>query len=218
MVKTFREWDVDQSVLFLPNVMDLAPEGHVALDGTKMRANASWHKAMSYGRMKKAETEIARQVDQWLEEAEEIDRLEDEQYGADRRGDELPDWVADKQKRLEKIRQAKAELEAKARAEDEQKPSPKYRGGRKPKTPPRTPPDKAQKNFTDPETGQRYTVKRYNSEKAKKGDSWRHEKNTIQPVYLDFAPIVLTGAAEREFQVIADLVAVLERKASFGGD
>ncbi len=214
MAKKFREWDVDQSVLFSPNVMDLAQMEHVALDGTKMRTNASRHKAMSCGRMKKAETEIARQVDQWLEEAEEIDRLEDEQYGADRRGDELPDWVADKQKRLEKIRQAKAELEAEAGAEDEQKTPPKYRGGRKPKTPP----DKAQKNFTDPETGQRYTVKRYKSQKAKEGDFWRHEKIALEPVNPDFEPIVLTGAPEREFQVIADPVAVLERKASFGGD
>ena len=81
--------------------------GHVALDGTKMRANASRHKAMSDGRMKKAETEIARQVDEWFKNAEEIDRLEDEQYGVDRRGNELPDCVADKQKRLEKNRQAK---------------------------------------------------------------------------------------------------------------
>ncbi len=94
-----------------------------------MRANASRYKAMSYGRMKKAEQEIARQVDQWLEKAEEIDRLEDEQYGADRRGDELPDWVADKQKRLEKIRQAKAELDAEARTKDEQKPRQKPRWG-----------------------------------------------------------------------------------------
>ncbi len=218
MVKTFREWDVDQSVLFLPNVMDLAPEGHVALDGTKMRTNASRHKAMSCGRMKNRETEIARQVDQWLEKAEEIDRLEDEQYGADRRGDELPDWVADKQKRLAKIRQANAELEAEARAEDKRKPPPKYRGGRKPKTPWGTPPDKAQKNFTDPETGQRYTVKRYKSQKAKEGDFWRHENIALEPVNPDFEPIVLTGAPEREFQVIADPVAVLERKASFGGD
>ncbi len=74
MAKTFREWDVDQSVLFPPNVMDLASEGHVVLDGTKMRANASRHKAMSYGRMKKADQENARQVDQWLEKADEIDQ------------------------------------------------------------------------------------------------------------------------------------------------
>ena len=140
-----------------------------------MRANASRYKAMSYGRMKKAEQEIARQVDQWLEKAEEIDRLEDEQYGADRRGDELPDWVADKQKRLEKLRQAKAELEAEARAEDEQKPPPKYRGGRKPKTPAGTPPDKAQKNFTDPESrimkGADGFVQAYNRQAAVDADN-----------------------------------------------
>ena len=65
------------------------------------------------------------------------------------------------------------------------------------------------RDATDPETGQRYTVKRYKSEKAKKGDSWRHEKITLQPVNPDFAPIVLTGADEGEFQVIADLVEVL---------
>ena len=101
----------------------------MALNGTKMGANASRHKAMSYGRMTKAEQEIARQVDQWLEKAEEIDRLEDEQYGVDRRGDELPDWVADRQKRLEKIRQAKAKLDAEAQPEDEQKPRQKPRWG-----------------------------------------------------------------------------------------
>ena len=70
----------------------------------------------------------------------------------------------------------------------------------------------------DPETGQRYTVKRYQSEKAKEGHSWRHVKIILKPVNLDFEPIVLTGADEDEFQVIAELVTVLERKASFGGD
>ena len=65
------------------------------------------------------------------------------------------------------------------------------------------------RDATDPETGQRYTVKRYKSEKAKKDDSWRHEKITLEPVNLDFAPIVLTGADEDELQVIAELVEVL---------
>ena len=74
------------------------------------------------------------------------------------------------------------------------------------------------RDATDPETGQRYTVKRYRSEKAKKGDSWRHERITLEPVNPDFEPIVLTGADEGEFQVIAELVEVVERKASFGGD
>ena len=90
MAKTFRDWDVDQIVLFSSDVMDdPAAEGHVALDGTKMQANGSRHKAMSYGRMKKAETETARQVEQWPEKADGIDRLEDEQVSSDRRHDEI---------------------------------------------------------------------------------------------------------------------------------
>jgi transposase len=102
-------------VLKVAEKAGLVKLGHVALDGTKIRANASKHKAMSYERMKKREAELAAEVDRWLKAAEAADREEDQLYG-DRRGDELPDWVADKQKRLEKIRQAKAELEAEARA------------------------------------------------------------------------------------------------------
>ena len=65
------------------------------------------------------------------------------------------------------------------------------------------------RDATDPETGERYTVKRYESEKAKHGDSWRHEKITLKPVNPAFAPIVLTDAAEDELQVVAELVEVL---------
>jgi hypothetical protein len=72
------------------------------------------------------------------------------------------------------------------------------------------------RDATDPETGQRYTVKRYRSEKAAAGDSWRHERITLEPVNADFELIVLTGADEGELQVIAELVEVLERKASAG--
>jgi SOS-response transcriptional repressor LexA len=61
----------------------------------------------------------------------------------------------------------------------------------------------------DPETGQRYTVKRYESEKAAKGDSWRHERITLKPVNPDFEPIVLTGKDEGDLQVVAELVEVL---------
>ena len=74
------------------------------------------------------------------------------------------------------------------------------------------------RDATDPETGQRYTVKRYKSQKAKEGDSWRHEKITLKPVNPAFEPIVLTDADEGELQVIAELVEVLEPRASFGGD
>jgi transposase len=139
-----------EQVLRLCEKAGLVKLGHVALDGTRLRANASKHKSMSYGRMKRAEKDLAAEVKGWFEEAERIDRQEDELYGADRQGDELPEWVADKQKRLEKIRQAKAELEAEARAEAEAGPDPQ-KTGHKPK-PKGVPEEKAQKNFTDPES------------------------------------------------------------------
>ncbi len=65
------------------------------------------------------------------------------------------------------------------------------------------------RDATDPETGQRYTVKRYESQKVAQGDSWRHERITLKPVNPEFVPIVLTGAEEGELQVIAELVEVL---------
>ena len=65
------------------------------------------------------------------------------------------------------------------------------------------------RDATDPETGQRYTVKRYKSQKAIQGDSWRHEKITLEPVNPDFEPIVLTSADDGVLQVIAELVEVL---------
>jgi transposase len=148
-------------VLKLAEKAGLVKLGHVALDGTKIKANASKHKAMSYDRMKKREAELEAEVDRWLEAAEAADREEDELYG-DRRGDEMPDWVADKHKRLEKIRQAKAELEAEARAaaeaESKARAAAEDRGeaeGRKkpgkPPAPPKAEPDgKAQRNFSDP--------------------------------------------------------------------
>src|SRR6266446_4935859 len=101
-------------VLGLCRKAGLAKLGHVALDGTKLKANASKHKAMSYGRMAAAEEKLAAEVAEWLQKAAAEDTAEDRQHGGDRRGDELPDWVADKQRRLAKIRQAKAALEAEA--------------------------------------------------------------------------------------------------------
>ena len=103
-------------VLKLCERAGLVKLGHVALDGTKIKANASKHKAMSYERMCKRQAELQAEVDGWLQAAEAADAAEDKAFGADRRGDEMPDWVADKQARLAKIRQAKAELEAEAKA------------------------------------------------------------------------------------------------------
>lgn len=150
-------------VLRLAQKAGLVKLGHVALDGTKIRANASKHKAMSYERMKKREAELAAEVDRWLKAAEAADREEDARYG-DRRGDELPDWVADKQKRLEKIRQAKAELEAEARAaadqerqhrqkaQEQRQAAGRNKSGKAAAPPQEEPPAKAQRNFTDPES------------------------------------------------------------------
>ncbi len=133
--------------------------GHVAVDGTKLRGNASKHKAMSYKHMVQQEPKLAAEVASWLDQAEAADAAEDAQHGADRRGDETPDWMADKQRRLERIHAAKAQLEAEAKAgpggTDPDGPGPssgmQERGARKDE-PADTPPDKAQRNFTDPDS------------------------------------------------------------------
>ena len=124
------------------------------MDGSKIKANASKHKAMSYGRMTKAASELAAEVGGWLEAARAADAAEDARFGAERRGDEMPDWVKEKAKRLETIRRARAALEAEARAEAAAQGSDggAPRRGRKPKTPPGTPKVTAQRNFTDPDS------------------------------------------------------------------
>jgi transposase len=150
-------------VLKLAEKAGLVKLGHVALDGTKIKANASKHKAMSYERMKKRETELKAEVDRWLAAAEAADAEEDEVHGA-KRGDEMPKWVADKAKRRAKIRAAMAELEAeakaaaedeaRARAEAEQRRMAEGRkkNGPAPRPPGKEPDPTAQRNFTDPES------------------------------------------------------------------
>ena len=103
-------------VLKLCEQAGLVKLGHVALDGTKIKANASKHKAMSYERMEKRAAELEAEVERWLSSAEAADAEEDRAFGRDKSGEELPKWVADKKKRVEKIRAAKAELEAEAKA------------------------------------------------------------------------------------------------------
>jgi transposase len=153
-----------KQVLHLCEKAGLVKLGHVALDGTKIKANASKHKAMSYGRMEGRAAELEAEVARWLNTAEAADAEEDRLYGRDKTGEEMPAWVADKQRRIEKIRQAKAELEAeaKAAAEAERKAQSEAaakreaegrRKGGRPAAPPSEVPDaKAQKNFTDPQS------------------------------------------------------------------
>ena len=151
-------------VLQLAEKAGLVKLGHVALDGTKIKANASKHKAMSYDRMKKRVTELEEEVRRRLAEAEVADAADDAAHGRDKRGDELPDWVADKQRRIAKIRAAQAELEAEAKAmADEERrrraeadakrdAEGRKRPGKEPAPVSDEPDPKAQKNFTDPES------------------------------------------------------------------
>lgn len=163
-----------QQVLKLCREAGLAKLGHVALDGTKIKANAGLNKAMSYGRMKQAEPRLAAEVERWMAEAAKTDKAEDRQHGEDRRGDEMPDWVANKEKRLAKIREAKAALEAEARAKAVAQK--KDDGGGPPKPGPNDakPADKVQRNFTDPDSRVMPTrngfVQGYNAQAAVDGD------------------------------------------------
>ena len=117
--------------------------GRVALDGTKMKANASKHKAMSYDRMKEKEQQLRDEVKQLLEQAEAADAAEDGQYGKHRRGDELPEELHRRESRLKKIQEAKRVVEARAREQAAAE-------GGDPKG--AQPKDKDQYNFTDPES------------------------------------------------------------------
>jgi transposase len=117
--------------------------GRVALDGTKMKANASKHKAMSYDRMQEKDKQIRAEVKQLLEQAEAADAEEDARHGRDRRGDELPEELQRRESRLKKIREAKRALEARAREKAAAE-------GADPKA--ATPKENDQYNFTDPES------------------------------------------------------------------
>ena len=122
-------------VLELCQQAGLAKLGHVSLDGTKMKANASKHKAMSYGRMKEKRVRLEAEVEELLKRAQQVDEEEDQRYGKDRRGDELPAELAFRESRLKKIREAQAALEEEAQAQGKEVPE-----------------DKSQRNFTDPDS------------------------------------------------------------------
>jgi transposase len=134
--------------------------GRVSLDGTKLKANASKHKAMSYGRMKEKQQQLKEEVKQLLAAAEAADQAEDRQYG-DQRGDELPEELRRRETRLAKIKEAKKVIEQRAR----DKAAAEGKGGEKPK-----PEDKDQYNFTDPESrimkGADGIVQGYNAQAA----------------------------------------------------
>jgi len=158
-------------VLHLCQRAGLVQLGHVALDGTKVLANASKHKAMSYSRMPEAERQLEQEIAALLAEAQQVDAAEDAQYGRGKRGDALPVELARRESRLAKIRVAKAELEAEARAaaveaaaaaqarvaarQRQAETTGRTPKGRPPAVPDptqATPTPKAQRNFTDPDS------------------------------------------------------------------
>ena len=120
--------------------------GRVALDGTKVQANASKHKAMSYGRMKEKERQLRAEVRELLAQAEAADATEDAHYGVERRGDELPAELQRRESRLKKIRAAQRALEERARQQAEKAGKPRAEVQQA------KPADKDQYNFIDPES------------------------------------------------------------------
>src|SRR5271166_3830543 len=196
-------------VLKLAEMAGLAKLGHVALDGTKIKAKASKHKAMSYRGMKKREAEFQAEVDRWLAAAEAADAEEDKAFGKDKRGDEMPGWVADKEKRLAKIREAKAALEAEAKAaaeaqakarqeaEEKRKAEGRKQPGKKPKPPSGEPDAKAQRNFTDPDSRVLLTkdgyIQGYNAQAAVDGTAQiivAHELTQSMSDQGQFVPLI----------------------------
>ena len=169
-ISEFRRRHADALANLFIQILDMCREegmaklGRVAIDGSKVRANASKHKAMSYGRMKKKDAELKKIVRDMFDEAERIDAEEDALYGKGNRGDELPEELRHAKTRRKKIREAIKNLKARKKAqadakraeiaekekarEDEGKP----RRGRKPKEPSDEPDEKMQSNITDPES------------------------------------------------------------------
>lgn len=133
----------------------LAKVGRIALDGSKVKANASRHKAMSYDYMLQEEQRLKEEIQGLLAQAEAADQTEDHTFGRDRRGEELPEELARRESRLSRIQEAKAALEADARqqaraAEAERQQQGKPPSGNDPEQ--AKPEPKAQYNFTDPES------------------------------------------------------------------
>jgi len=161
----FREEHLQKFVELFKQVVLIAKNsgliklGRVAIDGTKMKANASRHKAMSYDRMKQEEKRLESEIAELLKQAERTDRKEDQEYGSENRGDELPEELQRRESRLKKIREAKKRLEERQAEEDRGKGRHEGDGGRpdgkkghaftKEFGQPR---EKAQDNFTDPES------------------------------------------------------------------
>ncbi len=168
--------------------------GRVALDGSKVKGNASKHKAMSYGRMKETEKRLREEVRKLLNQAEAADKEEDSRYGRDRRGDELPEELQRRETRMARIREAKQALEERAREQAKSK-------GKDPEE--AQPTKKAQYNFTDPESrmlkGSDGFVQGYNTQIA------------VEPVFQLIVGQRVTQAANDKQQMVPLIEAIEEQ-------
>jgi transposase len=165
--------------------------GRVALDGSKLKGNASKHQAMSYGRMKETEKRLREEVRQLLKQAEAADKEEDSRYGRDRRGDELPEELQRRETRIARIREAKQALEERAREQAANE-------GKDPAE--AQPTEKAQYNFTDPESrilkGPDGFVQGYNTQIA------------VEPVFQLIVGQTVTQAANDKQQMVPLIEAI----------
>jgi transposase len=192
-------------VLRLCRRAGLVKLGQVAIDGTRVKANASKHKAMSYGRMGEKEAALQAEIAELLRRAEQADRDEDARYGPDRRGDELPAELARRESRLKKIREAKMALEAEAREQAAQ-------AGKDPAHAPPAP--KAQRNFTDPESKIQKTsegfIQGYNAQAAVDAHAQVIVAQDVTPMAADVGELLPQVTAigrtlrQRPKQVLAD--------------
>jgi len=165
--------------------------GRVALDGSKLKGNASKHKAMSYGRMKETEKRLREEVRELLKQAEAADKEEDSRYGRDRRGDELPEELQRRETRIARIREAQQALEERAREQ----------AGNEGKDPAEAQPtEQAQYNFTDPESrilkGPDGFVQGYNTQIA------------VEPVFQLIVGQTVTQAANDKQQMVPLIEAI----------
>ena len=183
-----------QQVLRLVLEMGALKLGRVALDGSKVKANASKHKAMSYGRMEETKKRLREEVQELLKQAEAADEEEDKRYGRDRRGDELPEELQRRETRIARIQEAKKALEERAREKAESAGKDRKEAQPEPK---------AQYNFTDPESrimkGSDGFVQGYNTQVA------------VEPLFQLIVGQTVTQATNDKQQVVPLIEAIQEQ-------
>ena len=208
--------DLFTQVLLLCGEAGLVKLGRVALDGTKLRASASRHKAMSYDRLGPKITQLEAEVAAILAEAEAVDRAEDEEFGEDKRGDEVPPELARRETRLTKMRAAKDAIEGEAREKAAKKAAKKAEekgddeaaiaeaaASAAAKATPQT---RTQRNFTDPE-----------SRMMKTNDGFHYAYNA-QAVVDEYSQVVLAATVTDQAGDVAQLVPMIDATTTSLGD